>query len=105
MEPKDDAIWRLVHVSFGIPRHPRNTPSPTGHICLRILTHMAYAPVPTLYKARGLPLKQQVCAICVDRTRGRTRRVSLTQRVVVHLCEAHATRSRPAAAGATSFAR
>lgn len=54
---------------------------------------MPYAPVPTLYKARGVPLKQPVCAICVDRTRGRTRKVTLTNRVSVHLCEAHADRS------------
>src|SRR2546421_378273 len=34
---------------------------------------MALAYVPTLYKARNLPLKRPVCAICVDRTRGRAR--------------------------------
>jgi hypothetical protein len=27
------------------------------------------APLPTLYKARNLPLKRPVCAICVERTK------------------------------------
>jgi hypothetical protein len=47
---------------------------------------------PTLYKARNVPTKQPVCAICVDRTRGKTQRVRLTHRVSVWLCEAHASR-------------
>jgi len=34
-------------------------------------------PLPTLYKARGLSTKQPVCAICVERTRGRTEQVRL----------------------------
>ena len=46
---------------------------------------------PTLYKARHVPLKQPVCAICVDRTRGNTRRVQLTHRVSVWLCHDHAS--------------
>ena len=47
-------------------------------------------PLPTLYKARGMALKQRVCAICVDRTRGRTRRVVLGYGVSVWLCPGHA---------------
>jgi hypothetical protein len=43
----------------------------------------------TLYKARGVPTKHQVCAICVDRTRGRTGRVELGRGVSVWLCEEH----------------
>ena len=46
--------------------------------------------VPTLYKARGVPVKQQVCGICLDRTRGRTSRLDLGYGVSVWLCEAHA---------------
>ena len=46
--------------------------------------------MPTLYKARGVPVKQPVCAICVERTRGATRRVELGYGVVVWLCEGHA---------------
>jgi hypothetical protein len=46
---------------------------------------------PTLYKARGVPLKQAVCAICVDRTRGRTTRVELGYGVHVWLCAPHAS--------------
>jgi hypothetical protein len=47
--------------------------------------------LPTLYKARGVPLKQPVCAICIDRTRGKTRRVELGYGVVVWLCAGHAS--------------
>jgi hypothetical protein len=47
--------------------------------------------MPTLYKARGVPLKQKVCAICVERTRGRTRSVELGYGVSVWLCEGHAS--------------
>ena len=45
---------------------------------------------PTLYKARHVPTKQPVCAIYVDRTRGKTKRVQLTHRVSVWLCQDHA---------------
>jgi hypothetical protein len=47
--------------------------------------------LPTLYKAREVPTKQPVCAICVDRTRGRTRVVRLGYGVSVSLCERHAS--------------
>jgi len=46
---------------------------------------------PTLYKARQVPTKQPVCAICVERTRGRTRRVALGYGVAVSLCADHAS--------------
>lgn len=46
---------------------------------------------PTLYKARGVPLKQPVCAICLDRTRGKTQRLELGYGVSVWLCVAHAS--------------
>ena len=45
---------------------------------------------PTLYKARRVPVKQPVCGICADRTRGRTRRLDLGYGVVVWLCDRHA---------------
>lgn len=45
--------------------------------------------LPTLYKARGVPLKQPICAICVDRTRGKTARLDLGFGVSVWLCAAH----------------
>jgi hypothetical protein len=48
--------------------------------------------LPTLYKARGVPTKQQICAICAERTRGRTSRIELGYGVVVHLCLGHASR-------------
>ncbi|HSS59311.1 MAG TPA: hypothetical protein VLK59_14960 [Solirubrobacteraceae bacterium] len=66
---------------------------------------MAHPPVPTLYKARGMPLKQACCAICVDRTRGRTRRVTLSNRVSVHLCDAHASHEFQTRRGGRDFVR
>jgi hypothetical protein len=47
--------------------------------------------LPTLYKARRVPVKQPVCAICIDRTRGRTSRVDFGYGVVVWLCQGHAS--------------
>jgi len=49
------------------------------------------AHLPTLYKARKVPTKQAVCAICVERTRGRTHAVELGYGVHVHLCHGHAS--------------
>ncbi len=53
---------------------------------------MASSYLPTLYKARKVPTKQAVCAICAERTRGRTRLVELGYGVTVHLCQGHASR-------------
>ena len=47
--------------------------------------------LPTLYKARKVPTKQTVCAICLDRTRGRTQRVEFGYGVSVTLCAGHAS--------------
>lgn len=66
---------------------------------------MPWIAPPTLYKARNVPTKQPVCAICVDRTRGRTRRVRLTHRVSVHLCEAHASAEFQTRRGGRDFVR
>jgi hypothetical protein len=52
---------------------------------------MPFAYLPTLYKARKVPTKQVVCAICVERTRGRTRSVELGYGVRVQLCQGHAS--------------
>src|SRR5438477_8626564 len=46
--------------------------------------------LPSLYKARNVG-KQNPCAICVDRTRGRTQRVSFGYGVEVWLCPGHAS--------------
>jgi hypothetical protein len=43
----------------------------------------------SLYKARGIPVKSPLCAICIDRTRGRTLQRHLTHGVSIWLCEAH----------------
>jgi len=45
---------------------------------------------PSLYKARKVPTKQNVCCICVDRTRGKTQKVRLGYGVEIWLCQAHA---------------
>ena len=49
--------------------------------------------LPTLYKARRVPTKQAVCAICVERTRGRTQELRLGYGVSVWLCEGHASQA------------
>jgi hypothetical protein len=66
---------------------------------------MSWTPLPTLYKARGVPTKQPVCAICVDRTRGKTQRLRLTHRVSVYLCEAHASAEFQTRRGGRDFVR
>src|SRR5262245_37606135 len=45
--------------------------------------------LPSLYKARGIPVKSAVCAICLDRTRGKARERELTHGVRIWLCERH----------------
>jgi hypothetical protein len=43
----------------------------------------------SLYKARGVPVKMPVCAICLDRTRGRTLERDLGFGVRIWLCGVH----------------
>ena len=64
---------------------------------------MMFAQLPTLYKARKVPTKQAVCAICVERTRGRTRGVELGYGVHVHLCQGHASREFQTRRGGRDF--
>jgi hypothetical protein len=45
--------------------------------------------LPSLYKARGVPLKSPICAICLDRTRGKTLERQLTHGVTLWLCAGH----------------
>jgi hypothetical protein len=45
--------------------------------------------LPSLYKARGVPVKMPVCAICLDRTRGKTLERQMTHGVRIWLCEGH----------------
>ena len=101
------ATWRARHVSFAVPRHSRHPPSPTRHPRPVTLSAMPWIVPPTLYKARNVPHKQPVCAICVDRTRGPHRAgaaVPSRRRVAVRRsCEPR--RSRPAAAAAISSVR
>jgi hypothetical protein len=96
-------------------RQPANAPSPAGAPqeswpggdgSRRLATHTRHLPrhthrmpsdryLPTLYKARRVPTKQAVCAvcaICVERMRGKTRLVELGYGVSVHLCEGHGSR-------------
>jgi hypothetical protein len=60
---------------------------------------------PTLYKARNVPLKRPVCAICVDRTRGRTERLQLTHHVGVWLCADHGSAAFQTRRGGRDFVR
>jgi len=61
--------------------------------------------LPTLYKARGLPLKRPVCAICIDRTKGRTEQIRLAYRVTVWLCPGHASHAFQTKRGGSDFVR
>ena len=62
--------------------------------------------LPTLYKARNLPsLKRPVCAICIDRTRGRTEEIRLGYRVTVWLCPGHASQAFQTKRGGRDFVR
>ena len=45
--------------------------------------------LPSLYKCHGVPVKSPVCAICLDRTRGRTQVRELTHGVKLSLCAGH----------------
>src|SRR5689334_14561595 len=62
-------------------RHPRVTPSLADWDPCRFRRCTRLA---------GVPAKQRVCAICVDRTRGRTTRVDFGYGVAVWLCAGHA---------------
>ena len=66
---------------------------------------MPWETPPTLYKARNVPLKRPVCAICVDRTRGRTERLQLTNRVGVWLCADHGSAAFQTRRGGRDFVR
>jgi hypothetical protein len=43
----------------------------------------------SLYKARGIPVKSPLCAICIDRTEGKTLERELTYGVRIWLCAGH----------------
>jgi len=47
--------------------------------------------LPSLYKARKFPTKQVACCICVERTRGKTQKVTLGYGVEIWLCAGHAS--------------
>ena len=57
----------------------------------------------TLYKARGMATKGEPCAICADRTRGRTRAVAPGFGVSVWLCADHASDEFQQARGGRDF--
>jgi hypothetical protein len=61
--------------------------------------------LPSLYKARNLPLKRPVCAICIERTRGRTQEIRLGYRVTVWLCPGHASHAFQTKRGGRDFVR
>ena len=64
---------------------------------------MPFIYLPTLYKQRRVPTKQPVCAICVERTRGKTQPVHLGYGVSVHLCQGHASHAFQTQRGGRDF--
>jgi hypothetical protein len=73
------AIW-----TFGTePRHPGTVP------CVWPWQPCGMTRLPSLYKARDVSLKSPVCAICLDRTRGKTFERELTHGVRIWLCAGH----------------
>ncbi|MDX6591706.1 MAG: hypothetical protein QOJ13_902 [Gaiellales bacterium] len=74
-----NAIW--------VSRQSRDRPSPTRDRFPASLFPAMFS----LYKARKVPTKQPVCAICVDRTRGKTQRVTFGYGVEVWMCRQHAS--------------
>jgi hypothetical protein len=79
-------------------RHPPVTPA-ASH------SAVVMSALPTLDNARNLPLKRPVCAICIDRTRGRTEQIRLGYRVTVWLCPGHAAHAFQTTRGGRDFAR
>ena len=82
------AVWGDVVWCLGM---KRDGSSPSLLSLAVRLTRVSSLYLPTLYKARKVPTKQPVCAICVDRTRGKTQRVWFGYGVEVWLCEGHAS--------------
>jgi hypothetical protein len=73
------AIWTIGTDA----RHPGTVP------CVVPWQASDMTRLPSLYKARGVPVKSPVCAICLDRTRGKTFERELTHGVRIWLCEGH----------------
>ena len=92
----------MCHLQFpttlATPRHPHVTPLPPH-------SPVPMHPLPTLCKARNLPRKRPVCAICIDRTRGHTQEIRLGYRVAVWLCPGHADHAFQTRRGGRDLAR
>jgi hypothetical protein len=58
-------------------------------LCTRAWQARCMTRLHSLYKARGIPVKMPVCAICLDRTRGKTLERDLGYGVRIWLCEIH----------------
>jgi hypothetical protein len=58
-------------------------------LCAAVWQAQGMTRLPSLYKARGVPVKMPICAICLDRTRGKTLERELTHGVRIWLCEGH----------------
>ena len=76
--------------------------TPVQHLPRQTPRHVVPLPA-TLYKARKVPTKQVVCAICVERTRGRTGAVELGYGVRVHLCRGHGSQEFMTQRGGRDF--
>src|SRR6476646_3686681 len=82
------ATCRCVRVPIGVPDTPATLRHPPMRSTPPDSTPMPY--LPTLYKAK-VPTKQTACAICLDRTRGKTQQVRLGYGITITLCSGHAS--------------
>jgi hypothetical protein len=66
-----------------------DTAQPGTVVCVLGCQGSGMGYLPSVYKARGIPVKSPLCAICLDRTRGTTLERQLTHGVKLFLCEGH----------------
>ena len=75
------AIWKLTRT-----RAPPHRPGRARPCEAPPMTHLI-----SLYKARGVPVKWPLCAICTHATKGKTIERQLTHGVKIWLCAGHAS--------------
>ena len=91
---RSDRVGDVSAVKWHPQRVPFGRSAPTRDSAAQPRTHAAWQArfmnyLPSLYKARGVPVKSPICAICLDRTRGKTLERQLTHGVRIWLCEGH----------------
>src|SRR5262249_41724038 len=85
------ASWPPWYDQLVVPAHTRDNSSPTRADSPGRLVGMSSEYLPSMYKARKVPLKQPVCAICLDRPRGKPQKVEYGYGVAISLCQGHAS--------------